>query len=134
MAKWLFFVYIGPDQKASFAQWREEVDPRIRFRVDKMVRHQSQEAVMKEPFKRLVETDGLWELRIVFQSIEYRPIGFQGPRDQEFTFLAAATKTGRKPTRWDPRNVLELADVRMRAVGLNRNLINAYRFDSPAAN
>ena len=134
MAKWAFFVYIGSDQKASFALWREEVDRRIRFRVDNIVRHQSGEAVMKDPFKSLTNTGGLWELKITFNSIEYRPLGFQGPGPQEFTFLAAATKTGRNPTRWDPRNAIELAQARMEAVTRNRSLISGYRFDSPAAN
>ena len=89
---------------------------------------------MKRPyFEALTGTNGIWELIIKFEGIMYRPLGFQGPNPGEFTFLLGATKTGRKPTRWDPANAPELAQRRMDAVKTNRKLIDAYRFDSPAA-
>jgi hypothetical protein len=55
--------------------------------------------------------DGLYELRVVFSGVQYRPFGFYGPERRQFTILVGSTEKGKVPT-----SALKVADDRRKIV------------------
>ena len=54
---------------------------------------------------------GLYELRIVSSGVQYRPFGFYGPSQGQFTLLVGSTEKGKVPT-----STLKVADERRKVV------------------
>jgi len=55
--------------------------------------------------------DDLYELRIVCSGVQYRPFGFYGPNQRQFTLLVGSTEKGKVPT-----STLKVADERRQIV------------------
>lgn len=55
--------------------------------------------------------DDLYELRVVCSGVQYRPLGFYGPRQKQFTLLVGSTEKGKIPT-----STLKVADERRKIV------------------
>lgn len=51
--------------------------------------------------------DGIYELRIVFAGVQYRPLGFYGPGRRQFSLLVGGIEKGKIP-----RQLLEVANER----------------------
>lgn len=67
--------------------------------------------------------DDLYELRIVFCGVQYRPFGFYGPARRQFTLLVGGTEKGRVP-----RNLLGVADNRRKEVIANADRVCPHDF------
>ena len=64
----------------------------------------------------LTGTNGIYELVFESKNIQYRPLGFYGPGEKEFTFLVGATKKGSKrKIQWQPRTAIQIA-TRLRPI------------------
>jgi len=55
--------------------------------------------------------DGLYELRIVCSGVQYRPFGFYGPKQKQFTLLIGSTEKGKVP-----KSTLKVADERRKII------------------
>jgi hypothetical protein len=55
--------------------------------------------------------DGLYELRIVCSGVQYRPFGFYGPKQRQFTILVGSVEKGKVP-----KSTLKVADERRKIV------------------
>lgn len=62
-------------------------------------------------FSAYTNWDGLYELRIVCSGVQYRPLGFYGPQQKQFTILIGSTEKGKVPT-----STLKVADERRKLV------------------
>jgi hypothetical protein len=58
--------------------------------------------------------DDLYELRIVCSGVQYRPFGFYGPKQGQFTILVGSIERGRVP-----KSTLKVADERRKIVIAN---------------
>jgi len=54
---------------------------------------------------------GLYELRIVCSGVQYRPFGFYGPKQKQFTLLVGSLEKGKIP-----KSTLKVADERRKIV------------------
>jgi hypothetical protein len=64
---------------------------------------------------------GLYELRIVFSGVQYRPFGFYGPGRGQFTLLVGSLEKGKVPT-----STLKVANERRRIVTADPSRIIAH--------
>jgi hypothetical protein len=55
--------------------------------------------------------DDLYELRIVCSGVQYRPFGFYGPKQRQFTILLGSVEKGKVP-----KSTLKVADERRKIV------------------
>jgi hypothetical protein len=67
--------------------------------------------------------DDLYELRVGFSGVEYRPFGFYGPGRREFCLLVGGVEKGRVP-----KSLLEVADTRRKIVIANPSQICQHDF------
>jgi hypothetical protein len=65
----------------------------------------------------------LYELRIVFGRVQYRPFGMYGPRDREFTILVGGIEKGKVPV-----SLLEVANDRKRIVRADHTRVRRHDF------
>jgi Phage derived protein Gp49-like (DUF891) len=61
---------------------------------------------------------GLYELRIVCSGVQYRPFGFYGPEQKQFTILVGSTEKGKVP-----KSTLKVANERRAIVIADPNRI-----------
>ena len=55
--------------------------------------------------------DDIYELRIIFASVQYRPTGMYGPRERDFSLLVGGIEKGKIP-----KQLLGVADERRKIV------------------
>lgn len=63
--------------------------------------------------KHLTDSDGIYEIRFHADRIQYRPLGFFGPKRQDFTLAFPATEKGDK---FVPKDAIEHAETRKKIV------------------
>ncbi len=116
MAKnWTFKVFISSRGEDVFKKWLNTLSVKARAKIKTRIKYLEIEKTWKKQyFKKLSGYTDLYEIRIVFNNIQYRPIGCYGPKDGEFTILIGAIKKGRK---FKPKDALNTANER-------RNLID----------
>ena len=73
--------------------------------------------------KKLKVYDGLYEIRIRYEQVQYRPLGCFGPNDREFTLLIGALE---KNSKFVPKNAPNIALQRKELILKNRSLIHEY--------
>jgi len=73
--------------------------------------------------KKLSGYEDIFELRVVYQRTQYRPLGCFGPINGVFTLLVGAVEKGGN---FYPRNAPDLATQRREDIYTNRRLIHEY--------
>ena len=68
--------------------------------------------------------EGIFELRIGYSGVQYRPLGCFGPGDREFTLLLGAIEKGRKL----PKSVCEMAVERRKIILQDRSRVRDHEF------
>ena len=64
----------------------------------------------KRPYiSKLKGSDKIWEIRVEFNNIQYRPLGCLGPKSNEFTLLIGAREKG---DRLEPIDAIRIAEER----------------------
>ena len=67
--------------------------------------------------------DDLYELRVVYANVQYRPLGFYGPARRQFSLLIGGIEKGKIPKR-----LLEAANERRKIVIGNPTRVRAHDF------
>ena len=69
-----------------------------RVRIDETIRYLQTVKIMQFPDTRVLkgECDGLVELRIPFNKVQYRMLGFYGPQRGQFTIVLGTTEESRQ--------------------------------------
>ena len=76
--------------------------------------------------KKLKGYEEVYELRIVFNNVQYRPLGCMGPDDKEFTILVGATEKGKG--RFQPPNAPKTAQERRKIVLEDRRRVHEHEY------
>jgi len=79
------------------AEWFSELPEKEKLRVGIILDYLAgQRSWRNIPYvKKLTDCDGVYELILTCDNIQYRPLGCYGPGKNEFTLLVGATKKGR---------------------------------------
>jgi len=67
--------------------------------------------------------DDIYESRVVFGGVQYRPFGFYGPERKQFCLLVGGVEKSKVP-----RSLLEVAEARRKIVIANPNQICRHNF------
>lgn len=115
MGYWTIRVFITPRGESEIDGWLDAQGPKVRAKIDKIVRHLEIEKEWKRPyFDKFQGHDKLHEIRITCFDNEYRLIGCFGPQPKNFTVLVGAIEKNRG--RYEPRSVLEIAEQRIELI------------------
>lgn len=114
MPLWTFLDFVSARDVNEIHEWlnskevRKEAKAKINAR---LIALQGFPIFPDQYFSSYTGWDGLYELRIVFAGVQYRPFGFYGPKQRQFTLLVGSTEKGKVP-----KSTLKVANDR-------RNLI-----------
>jgi hypothetical protein len=114
MPTWTFFDFVSSRGENEIHDWlnskavRKEAKAKINAR---LVALQGFPVFPEQFFSSYKGWDGLYELRIVYSGVQYRPFGFYGPNPREFTLLVGNIEKGKVP-----KSTLKVADERRKLV------------------
>jgi hypothetical protein len=126
---WTFLEYVNQAGDALFTKWLQDQKREAQAQIDARILLMRGMAPPWPPkwISAYKGYDKLFELRITFQKIQYRPLGCYGPDKMEFTLLAGAIEKDWKL----PRGVLDAAMDRMKLVLEDRGRwTREYNFDT----
>ena len=132
MDPWKFFDYINANGDNVIANWMEELPVRAQAEIDARLRYLAQQTNFKRPHTGEMG-GGLYEICIVQDGIQYRPLFTYGPNRKNVTLLVGATKKqgksrGKKDVQWSPANALALA--RMRKLEVDKKTVKVVPHES----
>lgn len=122
---WSFFSFFDHGEDVIH-QWMDCIDMKKKaiVKFETRLRYLSNTKVWSPDWvKKLKVYDGLYEIRIRYEQVQYRPLGCFGPNDREFTLLIGALE---KNSKFVPKNAPNIALQRKELILKNRSLIHEY--------
>ena len=114
------FDYVGMDGANIVKTWLDQLDPKVKAKLNTRLNilEQISRTEWKMPMTEVLQGDmnGLIAVRVTYQGIAYRLLGFDDPNRGEFTILAYCTEHNNK---YIPLNIGRMAIDRRTAVGTN---------------
>lgn len=117
---WTFFDFLDERGENTIAAWLSSLPPEAQAKIDDRLVRMAQMDRWVSPWCKFYKGyDQIVELRILINKVQYRPLGFYGPRQREFTLLIGAIERNNKIS----RSVLETAVKRKDLVCEDRRYI-----------
>ena len=101
--------------------WLDGLPKNAKVKIDRRILYlENVQYLQREPqyIKPLTGYDGIFEIRVILQNIQYRPLGCYGPAQDEFTLLIGAIERG---NRFEPRDAPDLALQRKEIIHNDRS-------------
>jgi hypothetical protein len=114
MSSWTFLDFVTARGENEIYSWlhSKDVPKQARAKINARLTALRGLSIFPEQFISAYNGwDDLYELRIVFSGVQYRPFGFYGPRRREFTLLVGSIEKGKVP-----KSTLKVADERRKLV------------------
>jgi hypothetical protein len=116
MTTWTFWDYHSDREENEILRWlnSSDVPKEAKAKINgRIISLQGFPIFPEQYFSAYKGWNDLYELRIVFGGVQYRPFGMYGPRRRQFSLLIGGIEKGRIP-----KNLLEAADERRKiAIG-----------------
>lgn len=128
MTLWTFKCYSNDNISDPIGDWYNELPDKAQAKLDSYLDHFSDNQHNDwgvERIKPLVGYDGILEIRFSINKILYRPLGYFGPKRNEFTFLFPAREQGDK---FVPKSAPTIAKVRMKEIEEGKAFSNECSF------
>lgn len=124
MAKeWTFKVFISSTKVNVFDKWLNALPIKARAKIKRRIEYLEITKIWdKRYFKKVSGYKDLYEIRIICNNIQYRPIGCLGPKGREFIILIGVIKKGKK---LNPSNAFDTAYNRSILINMEEH-INDY--------
>ena len=126
--EWTFYDFVDGDAN-PIADWlgdRLAVPIKAKAKIDRILLLLSETPLWVRPLtSNLDGHDGIIEIRIRYMNIQYRLLGFRGPKERQFTLLYPALEQGDE---FVPRNAPKIAEHRMRLVKEDPRRAREHRF------
>ena len=112
MPIWTFYDFVSARGRNEIHDWlnSREVPKEAKINA-RIVSLQGFPIFPEQYFSSYTGWNGLYELRVVFKGVQYRPFGFYGPGHRQFTLVVGGIEKGSIPKR-----LLEVADERRKIV------------------
>jgi len=125
MAAWRFFDYVNARNENEILAWISSLPKKAQAKIDnRILVLQAYEGSWPPLYvSALKGYKDIFELRIGFSGVQYRPLGFFGPGEREFTLLIGAIEKGKLS-----RRDCETAVDRMRSVRSDRSRVHEHEF------
>jgi hypothetical protein len=117
MGSWTFFDFVNARGENEIHRWLNsptmalEAKAKINARI---ITLQGFPIFPEQYFSAYKGWDNIYELRIVFGNVQYRPFGFYGPERRQFCLLVGGVEKGKVP-----KSLLEIAEARRKIVIAN---------------
>jgi hypothetical protein len=116
----LIYDYVDTDGVNIIKPWLDQLGPMAKAKVNTRLNtlEQMSRTEWAMPLTEVLkgDKDGLIAIRIKFQGIEYRLLGYDGPFRSEFTILAYCLERNNK---YIPLDIGRVANERRRTIGTN---------------
>lgn len=125
--EWMFMV-IAPQRGGvnEFAKWLNTLPKKASAKIRIRLKYLEAVKIWKKYLvTKLSGHKNLYEIRIVCNNIQYRPIGCKGPKEGEFTILVGAIERGGK---FEPKKALVIANNRSKLIN-KKGYIIEYEYD-----
>jgi hypothetical protein len=124
-----YLTYIDERGANPIAAWLtdpREVPIKAKAKIDRILLQLADTPIWVRPLTSNLDThEGIVEIRIQHMNVLYRPLGFRGPGDGQFTLLCPAREQGDE---FIPRNAPMTAENRMKVVLLDPRRTCEHRF------
>jgi hypothetical protein len=128
MKLWTFFEFLTSSGRGVIADWYEDLAEEAQQDFDDLLRYLAvtpRHLWERPKFAPVSGYVGLGKLRFKANRIQYRPIGFFGPQQGEFTLLMGAEERG---GRWVPVDAPDQALRRKATAQGDRKRIRVYDY------
>lgn len=119
MGSWTFLDFVSTRGQNEIHDWliSNQVPSEAKAKINaRIMTLQGFPIFPEQYFSAYTGWDDLYELKIVFSGVQYRPFGFYGPKRKEFCLLVGGVEKGKVP-----RSLLVIADRRREVVIANPN-------------
>jgi hypothetical protein len=126
METWTFFDFVSARGENEIHRWLNsnvvpaEAKAKINARIATL---QGFPIFPEQYFSAYRGWDDLYELRVGFGGVQYRPFGFYGPERRQFCLLVGGIEKGKVP-----RSLLEVAETRRKIVIANPTQVCQHNF------
>jgi hypothetical protein len=125
MNVWTFYDFTDARGESLIRPWLNSLPKKAAAKINTRLLFMRAIAIWPEQYvSSLTDWPKLVELRVGSAGAAYRPLGFYGPEQREFTIVLGAIEKGKLPAR-----VLELADGHRKTILADRTRICLHRFD-----
>jgi hypothetical protein len=137
---WTFKVFVDEKGFDVIAKWRKDLPLKDKEKIRLRLAYMKTIKIWEPPLIKKLQGkkyDPIYEIRISGNKVEYRPLGFYGPGEKDFTLvIGARKKSGKrgKPS-WEPPEARETAKRRYELIQQDRNkYIGEYNEDQQKIN
>jgi len=105
-------------------EWIDNLPTRAQVAIDERIRFLALGGNWLRPYAaKLRGYNSIWEIIVLSEKIQYRPLGCKGPGKNVFSILIGATK---KNNRFIPQNAPRTAEERKRLINQDEGYLNEY--------
>jgi hypothetical protein len=125
---WTFLDFVSARRTNEIHEWLNSKDVRKEAKAKinaRLISLQGLSIFPEQYFSAYEGWSGLFELRIVYSGVQYRPFGFYGPGStpRQFTLLVGSTEKGKVP-----ESTLKIAHERRKVVIANPSRVCPHDF------
>src|SRR5437763_1254723 len=117
MNSWAFMDYLDARRVNIIAEWlndRQQVPRKAKAKIETVLRYLAGTPLWVRPYaSNVTDHQGIVEIRIRWMNVQYRPLGFRGPDEGQFTILVPAIAQGGE---FVPLNAPGIAETRLAEV------------------
>jgi putative component of toxin-antitoxin plasmid stabilization module len=122
MKHWVFRDYLTERGENIIRRWLDSLPKRANIKIDLRLRYlENVQYLNLEPqyVKSMVGYEGIYEIRVVLNNVQYRPLGCYVPGERgQFALLIGAVEKGDK---LEPKDACELAEERKHVITFNKS-------------
>jgi len=124
--RWRFLDYVNARGQNEIRDWLVSLPKKAQAKIDnRILTLRAYEGPWPPQYvSALTGYEGIYELRVVASGVQYRPLGFFGPGEREFTLLIGAVEKGKLS-----RSVCETACRRRQEVLADRSRTREHEFN-----
>jgi hypothetical protein len=137
---WTFKVFVDEKGIDVIGKWRKDLPLGDKARIRIRLAYMKTIKIWEPPLVKKLQGkkyDPIYEIRISGNKVEYRPLGFYGPDEKDFTLvIGARKKSGKrgKPS-WEPHDARETAKKRYELIQIDKSkYIGEYSEDQQKIN
>ncbi len=114
MKIWAFKVFLKDKTTNVIEEWLEGLPTKAQVKIDERINYLAITPQWVRPYFDILHGyEGIHEIRVILQNIQYRLLGCFGPREKEFTLLIGSKEIGSK---FNPASAPTIAQQRRKLI------------------
>ncbi len=113
MKIWNFKYYRTASERNDVEEWIDALAPQVKVKIRTIITYLEIQKVWKKPYAAKLSGTDIWEIRIIYNNVQYRLFGCFEPMENDFTLLVGAIK---KNGKYKPSNAINTAEKRRKLI------------------